>query len=218
MSMNFKERLEYYIHCRRVGLELWKKVFERATKQDLQRCAQMLNMWQKPGTFVLESDYDVDVLSEFYCFNYKKDGKTAAQIYAEEVGPANADEALVLNGGLNSYSSLFVIEDLFPTEKTLFMSDLLQKDQDKFEFIDLSLSLSLPIGYVFYTRWVPLGEVNMLSGASLAFHPGFVRKFRRLSLPLKRKIKIKDKQIRRFLLFWQLYRKYGLPVKSEDIT
>ena len=215
--MSLQSRFDHYKRQRLAAKDLWTEIFKTAEKEHLVEAAKMLGMWEEPDQLLVEDEYEFDMFTEFYLFNYKIEGKFPVEIYAGHYSPSGEDKRMALESGVNSKMSLFLIEKVKPKERSIFIIDLLNLEEEH-EFMDFTMSQRPDMkGCLLFTRLLSFPQFNMLTGATMPFPPTFFRKYRKLYFMLGRKYKTKDKEIKRFQVFWRLYQEYGIPMKNVDI-
>lgn len=180
--------------------------------------AKMLGIWEEPDRLNTKDEFEFDVFTEFCLFNYKIEGKSPVEKYALSHTLKDAKKRKILESGLNSKASLFLIEKIDQTKRSVFVTDLLHLEEE-YEYMDFSMSRQPAMqGYLLFTRLLPLPPINMLTGATMPFPPAFLPKYRKLYNKLGQNMKTKDKETRQFQIFWQLYQEHGIPMKNVDIT
>lgn len=215
--MNLQDKFDDYKRLRLAAKDLWTEVFGKAERVYLVNAAKTLGIWEEPDQLLVEDEYEFDLFTEFYLFNFKIEGETPVEIYTKHYTPDDKDQKLALESGVNSKSSLFLVKTVKPDERSIFVIDLLDSKQE-YEFMDFTMSQDPYIkGGLLFTRILPFSRLNMLTGSTMPFPPTFFRKYRKLYAALSRKYRTKDQEIKKFQIFWHLYLEYGLPMRYEDL-
>lgn len=212
--MNQKKKFNLYVRQRSVAKDLWSKIFQTAERQHLVKAAKLLDIWEEPDQLLVESDFEFDLFTEFYLFNYRIAGKSPVEIYAAAYSSDNEVEQMLLNSGVNSKPSLFLVNKINPGKRTISIIDLLNLEV-AYEFMDFTMSQQPHlVDHVLYTRLLPLPQINMLTGATMPFPPEFLQMYPKLYRESGKKLKTQNKEIKQFQVFWHLYQAYGLSMSN----
>ena len=203
--------IDKYREFRVVYMDLTSRIF-KAPKGDLKRAAKRLNLLHE-DTFVFDDDEEVNWLTDFVL--YEKNGRTDRLIdrFKREGHQLSMMESQLLDSVILNKSSLYEIVEVIPEANTVVLLDLISKEE--FEIMDIGLSSnSAFVGYLLFTRLIPIEETNMTSGILLVFTSDkklmLYNAIRKRSIG-RRKFKAKNR-ISRKTLFEKMvdcYRKYG---------
>ncbi len=214
--------LKRYLELREVGKNLHIPMMDEpklAFDKFLKASGHFLGMIEKikgKETFVFEEENEMDILNDFAFFEYLENGKNYIELYYElHKAKLKPLEKEVLEAMQNHFTSLFEVVEVNPADHELTLQDVLFEEEDVV-IIDRNYSKSAVLGSLIFTRIIPFEDLNMTSGFSFPFY----EKSRNLILN-EHKLNMKkpsghsaDERI--FKSFFQLYKKYGIPVLYKD--
>lgn len=208
-------RVEQYRAFRKASSELGRKVIKKALDREaMDRAGKLLGI-AHGKVLVFSDESETGVMADFALFDCRVNGKNAFESYRETVGWENETEKAILDGFLASYTSLFGITSIVVGEATLILRDLLNQAVN-LKLVDVALSQTTSPGWLVFTRLVPFDEgVNMTSGMAFVF-PGHLEAYLlRQYKKLANKVMSDSEAVRRFVAFYELHKKNGLPIRYE---
>ena len=164
-------KLTDYRAIREAGKELGSKIFKFAVdnnKQELISAAKLLGLWDGK-MFIFDSESDSDTLMDFIVFEKSTQNIPAFKRFQMSNPELNDLQQENMNGIFNNYSSLFEVKSTDPTGNTVILEDLLDANRKEFVLMDIGMSKTARPGFIFYTRLIPIRDINMTSGASFIF-------------------------------------------------
>lgn len=200
-----------YKKYREVSRELNDNIVNSYMDEDVIDGVSKLFGIREGNTLVLESEDEGDILMDFAIHDYRVDNKNAIEIYQETTGGKNDVEKTLLNAYLASYTSLFKINSVLPSESALILTDSLN-NKDEIKLIDIGFSQSAKPDYLLFTRVVQLPELNMTSGMAFIFPGESERYLLKQYKILGKKVKSNNEAIKRFVAFFKLNRTDGAEV------
>jgi len=204
-------QLKEYKAFRRAYRELNHKIMEKQLKNDqLSGSGELLGIVQR-GTLVFKNEEETNVLMDFALHEYREQDKNVIAIYKEEIDGESAMERLILKALLSSYTSLFRITTVSPSEGLTALSDLLG-DGQPVKLMDIGLSQCATPGFLLFVRLVPFRDVFITSGISFVFPPGLERNLLEKYEQLRGKTEPDRLSLERFIYFFNRNRKEGLRV------
>ncbi|MDO8691653.1 MAG: hypothetical protein Q7R39_16890 [Dehalococcoidia bacterium] len=208
-------RVEEYRAFRKASSELGKKVIKTALDGEaMDQGGKQLGVVHDK-VLVFDDQTGPGVLADFTLFDCRVNGKNAFESYREMAGRENEAEEAILDGFLASHTSLFRIASIAPGEATLILQDLLSHATN-LKLVDVALSETASPGWLVFTRLVPFTEgLNMTSGIAFVF-PGHLEAYLlRQYKKLARNVRSDSEAARRFVAFYELHKKNGLPIRYE---
>ncbi|MGB7294214.1 MAG: hypothetical protein WBC70_01365 [Candidatus Aminicenantales bacterium] len=200
-----------YKAFRRAYRELNNKILEKCLKKDqLFGSASLLGIVRK-GTLVFDHEEETDALMDFVLHEYQEKGKNAIALYREKIGGESARERAILNALLSSYTSLFRIDAVSPSESLTTLRDLLGEGQPV-RLMDIGLSQCATPGFLLFVRPVPYKDMFITSGISFVFPPGVERNLLEKYGQLRGKTEPDRLPLERFVYFFRRNRADGLRV------
>ena len=163
--------LSDYRAIRESGKELGSKIFKYAVdnnKQDLVSTAKLLGLWNGK-MFTFESENDSNALMDFMVFEKPALIAPAFKRFHLSNPGLNDVQLEHINGMCNIFSSLFEVKSIDRMGNTLVLADLLDNDRKEYLLMDIGLSKTAPVGFVMFTRLIPIRDINMTSGATFGF-------------------------------------------------
>jgi len=208
-----KKLIEKYKTYRKIGMKLNHKIMDKCLDRDtLKKSAKLLGIIRK-GVFVFENEDETSVLMDFALNDYRFANKTVVERYREKYSWKNKVEKDILDALTNSYTSLFKITAIKPLENTLILKNLLNNKENNIKLIDIAFSKTLTEeNFLIFTRILKFKDFNMTSGVSFLFPPD---KENYLIKQYNKKIsdiKLNNKTLERFIIFYKLSKKHGLDV------
>ena len=166
-SAEFANRAELvarYRQIRGVASRLGNELLEGVSKSGFHAAGRRLGILRGEA-LILRAKEDLAVMTDYCLYEIRENGRTAVEKYLiqSQLDP-ESNEMLVLRAMQHAVYSLFEIESLAPGFGVR-VRDLLS-DESTFA-IDLGMSSSGEVGYVFAGRLLTMTEFSMFSGASI---------------------------------------------------
>jgi hypothetical protein len=126
-----KIRIRKYQQYRGIAQKLSEKVIEKFTdNQSLKVVGKLLGITEGK-TVMLDSEEELNFITDFSLFEYQVEGKNFVQRYQEdETAKKTEIEMEILTAQSLSYTSLFKIPETDPVNATVTLSDLLNNNQE----------------------------------------------------------------------------------------
>jgi hypothetical protein len=210
-------QLKEYRAIREAGIELGQKIFNLSTgifKNELISAAKLLHMWDGK-IIVFDAESDTEILMDFMVFEKPTQNAPAYQRFYDSKPELTGLQRENMNGILNFYSSLFEVKHIDSINNMLVFVDLLDANRKEYELMDVGLSQTASVGYIFYTRLIPIRDINMTSGMAFVFENIFKDKLlSAISLvAFKKRRKLTSTEM--FLLIHEKNCQYGLKTRAE---
>ena len=184
--MNISKKYKEY---RRVGIELNKKIAEKMLEEfDLDGAVNLLGFDRQGQTIIFDSEFEMDVMSDFFRFESIKDGKRPIDVYKEEYPPTSEIEKEILESLVDSHSSLFKIERIDREKNIIWLSDILNEKQNIL-LVDIGLSTSTEVGFLMFTRLISFDDFCMTFGISFVFNSNLESYIKRRHKKIMKKLK-----------------------------
>jgi hypothetical protein len=167
---------------------------------------------RKGQEVMLDDEDELPAVMDFALHDCRLDGKTAVEIYEDEVEGKDEIEREILAGMRRSYTSLFRIESVRRASRILVLTDLLT-EREPVEMIDVNLSDTAVPGLLIFLRLVPLTDFNMSAGFGFIFPAERETYLLRQHKVIMRKVKSEDTAVQRFVAFFKLNQRVGLEMR-----
>jgi len=205
----FMALIRDYKRYREVGQRLCDKIMRRAlSERALNESGTLLGILRQ-GVFVFHREEDMNVLMDFALNEYKSGTKNAVQIYREKFGWKNDLEKELLDSLLSSYTSLFKIVSVLPSENTVILYDLLNDKKD-IKLLDINFSRTADPGLLIFTRLLPFKDFNITSGMAFVFPKNTENFFLKRYKKLTEKTEPDALSLKRFIFFYNWNKTKGL--------
>ena len=161
------ELLDRYKHLRNVGRDLNSALIKQIPRTAISECGKKLKLI-RGKVFVVGNESEFEILFDYCLYNYRRKNKNTIERYLENYPPPPlSDEMILLQAMVQSYYSLFVVEDIH-AGKGATLRDMLR---DKLILLmDMGMGESTRIGMVFAGRVLPLTDFYMTSGTFIPIH------------------------------------------------
>jgi len=210
--MNISKKYKEY---RKAGIELNKKITEKMLKGfDLDGAVNLLGFDKQGQTIIFDSEFEMDVMSDFFMFESIKDGKRPIDAYKEEYPTTSEIEKEILESLIDSHSSLFKIEGIDKERSIIWLSDILNEKQNIL-LVDIGLSTSAEVGFLMFTRLISFDDFCMTSGISFVFNPNLESYLKRRHKKIMKKLKIENDSTKKFVAFFRLSKECGMEVMNQ---
>ena len=161
--------IKRYIQIRNISKELNSKIIKNGFNRNIiMKAAGLLGIAGKNDSVTFASEAESDVLTDFVIYERISGSRSVVETYQEKIVGINNIEKIILEAFTSSYTSLFKIIAVSEPEKTLLISDILNK-KDNLKLIDINFSETSKPGMLLFTRLVPFNKFNMTSGISFIF-------------------------------------------------
>ncbi len=209
--------IEEYKKYRQIGMELNQKIMEVSNDlipNALLKSAKLLNLVNKDGTLIFDSEYETHILMDFMITEYQTKERRVVEIYKEKIGGENDIENEILDGLIASYTSLFKVVSTSKKEKTLTLYNILNK-QDTVEIIDINLSNTATPNFLVFLKVIPLKYFNMNSGILFIFQSALEKRILNKYKLFRKSVRTSSSSIKRFIAFHKINKIYGLETRGE---
>jgi hypothetical protein len=212
-----KIRIQKYQQYRGIAQKLSEKVIEKFTdNQSLKVVGKLLGITEGK-TVMLDSEEELNFITDFSLFEYQVEGKNFVQRYQEdETAKKTEIEMEILTAQSLSYTSFFKITETDPVNATVTLSDLLNNNQE-LKIININLSQTAYPGLLIFTRIEPFADFNVSSGMFALFSGDSERSLLKKMKIMMRKVKSDLESVQRFVAFFKLNRKEGLMTKTAEV-
>ncbi|TDT58467.1 hypothetical protein [Fonticella tunisiensis] len=185
-----------------------EKIIKSLEREAIINSAKALDMIDDKGNIIYDDESDLNYILDFAIYEYKINGKNAVERYAEKHAPENEMEERALKALLNSYTSLYRVVNISPSKPVIFLKDTFNQSKN-IRLVDISLSKTMGISSLIYTRVLPYPELNMTSGAPMIFDDSLETSLTSSYMMLAKE-KIEDSSANKYIFFYNAYRMYGL--------
>lgn len=164
---------------------------------------------------VLENDEEINFLIDFYLHEFLSNGQTMLERYRTDRSDLEAIEVNYLDAAKASYTSLFEVKSVNPTESSVTVIDLLSSSDDSLSVININLSKTIKPGYVIFSRLLPYNEFNAFSGMYAVFDEGSNRGLLKRYKVMKKRIKSDRESVQRFVSCFKINRVLGITILAQ---
>jgi len=210
-------KLSDYRAIRESGKELGSEIFKYAVdnnKNELISAAKLLGLWNGK-MFIFDSENDSNALMDFMVFEKPVQNTPAFKRFHLSNPGLNDVQLEHINGMYNNFSSLFEVKSIDRIGNTLVLTDLLDNDRKEYLLMDVGLSKTAPVGFVLFTRLIPIRDINMTSGATFGFKSMYKDKvLSAISLAtFQKRRKLNSNEI--YILMHNKNRQFGMETRTE---
>ncbi len=162
---------EEYILFREVGKNLNNKILNAKPniKNDIDLTAKILKV-KKNGQIDIESDNDTDFFFDFLIYEKISRGMTVLEYFYQNGTDLIELEEEILEGQINSFSSLFEISNIVTEKHEVTLTDILNAKSPNYQLMDLNFSKMAKTNMLIYTRLIPLRDTYISSGVNFVFN------------------------------------------------
>ena len=211
--MDAQERIEIYQDYRNAARDYLSHTVTEIDNygRNMKRIGKLLGLYRE-STMVFEDERESLALIDFTLSERLFNGKSKIE---QELDCGRVkDEKLIkiLMGYKNSTTSLYEVTRTDKATSTVYLHDILGDGGDT-SFLDIQFCDSAQAGVLLFLRLVSLDEIRMTSGSAFVFdgdHKDMLLK--RYGYLLKANYAI-NPSVTRFIVFFKLNRKYGLPLE-----
>jgi hypothetical protein len=213
MFFKVKYNINKYKKYREVGKILNHKIIDRFIGRDIILLSGKylgLVSLVKKNTLIFDNESETAALMDFAINEYQTNGINAVQLYKDKVILKNDIEVEILDALVKSYTSLFKITNIKRNETKLILSDVLNKNNEQIEIIDIGFSQTARAGLLIFLRIVPFADFNITGGYGFPFNGDLEEYLLKEYKHLVKQIKSSSESIKRFVSFFKLYRRHGI--------
>jgi hypothetical protein len=210
-------KLSDYKAIREAGKKIGGDIFNYAVdsnKNDLVTAAKLLGFWNGKA-MVFDSENDSETMMDLMVFEKITSNLPACNRFQMSNPKLNDLQLENMNGILNNYPSLFEVKSIDSIGNTLVLEDLLDASRKEYVLMDIGMSKTARLGSVFYTRLIPIRDINMTSGASFIFEKIYKEKL--LSAisfaAVKKRRKLTSTEM--YILMHEKNRQFGMETRTE---
>ena len=210
-------KLTDYRAIREAGKKLGGDIFKYAVesnKFELVTTAKLLGFWNGK-MMVFDSENDSDILMDLMVFEKITSNIPACKRFQMSNPRLNDLLQENMTGILNNYPSLFEVKSLDSIGNTLVLEDLLDDSRKEYVLMDIGMSKTVRLGFIHYTRLIPIRDINMTSGVSFIFEKIYKDKLlSAISLAaFKKRRKLTSTEM--FILMHEKNRQFGMEIRTE---
>lgn len=207
--------LEDYKEKRKKFRDLHSRILNSVSSSYGYKAAEVMGILENKR-IVFESYPERDAHLDFTVYGEIEDGNSALSNYLNDHDAKNEEEEEFLKIMEQSVVSFYEITGVDPENNTIMLADILNPSH-VYKVIDVALSGSAKEKTLICTRLFHLGSYSMTSGLLFLFSPDHREYILRRSRKMMKKMKGANKSDKRFLAFFDLNRRDGLPAMLEDV-
>jgi hypothetical protein len=207
--------LNQYNELRRVGMQLSEDIPKiYSLEESFPQIIRMLGIGQGRQIF-LEKEEEINFIIDFYLHEFLSNGQTILERYRADYPDLKPIEIVYLDAAKASYTSLFKITGVNPTESSLTVLDLLSSSDQPLSIINVNLSKTAEPGYVIFSRLLPNEQFNTFSGMYAVFDEGNDRALLKRYKVMKKRVKSERESVQRFVACFKLNRLLGVTIRTR---
>lgn len=207
--------LKQYSQLRRVGKYLSEEIPKiYGLEESLPVITRLMGVGHGQK-IVLENDEEINFLIDFYLHEFLLNGRTMLEHYRSDHADLEATEVKYLDAAKASYTSLFEVKNVNPTESTVTVIDLLSSSNDPVSVININLSKTIKPGCVIFSRLLPYDEFNTFSGMYAVFDEGSNRGLLKRYKVMKKRIKSDRDSVQKFVACFKINRVLGITILAQ---
>lgn len=207
--------LKQYNRLRRIGQHLSEEIPKLySVEKSIPKIIRTLGIGQGQQ-IVLENEEEINFIIDFYLHELLSNGQTMLERYRTDHPNLRAMEIAYVDAAKDSYTSLFKITDLNPTESSVTVIDLLRPSDQPLSVININLSKTARPGYVIFSRLLPYEQFNAFSGMFAVFNEGSDRALLKRYKVMKRRVKSDRESVQRFVACFKLNRILGIEILTR---
>ena len=207
--------LNQYNELRRVGMQLSEDIPKiYSLEESFPQIIRMLGIGQGRQIF-LEKEEEINFIIDFYLHEFLSNGQTILERYRADYPDLKPIEIVYLDAAKASYTSLFKITGVNPTESSLTVLDLLSSSDQPLSIINVNLSKTAEPGYVIFSRLLPNEQFNTFSGMYAVFDEGNDRALLKRYKVMKKRLKSERESVQRFVACFKLNRLLGVTIRTR---
>lgn len=209
--------LKRYKQLRKLGLKLSEEIPEiYGLEKSLPYIVRVMGLGQMQN-IMLESEEEINFLMDFYLHEYQENGQTLIDRYRADHPEADDLVIAYLDAAQASYTSLFKVIAVNPIEKTVTLSDLLNRSDETLTVININFSQTAKPGYVLFSRLLPYADFNAFSGMYAGFPDGGDRALLKRYKVMKKRVKSDRDSVQRFVACFKLNRVLGMESATRQV-
>jgi hypothetical protein len=207
--------LNQYNKLRRSGIWLSEEIPKiYGLEESLSEIVRVFGIGQG-RKLLLENEEEINFLIDFYLNEFLSNDRTMLERYRADHSNLDPIEIIYLDAAKISYTSLFKVIEINPTENSLTVIDLLGSSDQPLSVINVNLSKTGKLGYVIFSRLLPNKQFNTFSGMYAIFDEGSDRALLKRYKVMKKRVKSDRESIQRFVACFKLNRVLGLTILSK---
>ena len=206
------KNLKKYKSYREVGKELNDKIIDRYVGREIILLSGKYLGLVKKEALMFDNESETVALMDFAINECRINGKTAVELYKEKVRVVNDIENEILDGLINSYTSLFKITNIKRSEKKLILTDLLKNDDNPIEIIDIGFSQTAASDFLIFLRIISFADFNITGGFGFPFNKDSEEYLLKEYKHIAKRVKSSKESIKRYVAFFKLYKRHGIEI------
>lgn len=164
---------------------------------------------------VFDSESDSETMMDLLVFEKITPNLPACKRFYMSNPEQNDLQQEHMNGILNNYPSLFEVKSIDSIGNTLVLEDLLDASRKEYVLMDIGMSKTARLGFIHYTRLIPIRDINMTSGVSFIFDKIYKDKLLSAFSLAAFKKRRKLTSVEMFILMHEKNRQFGMETRTE---
>lgn len=207
--------VEEYKRIRKKLIEVHGGVLERATNEDIYEVAEEMDVLEN-RKIVLVDELEKDAMMDFFIYREAANRKSKVALYKEAKTNQKEEEEKLLKAMVASETSLYEVVEVQREEKMIKLKDIFNPSR-VVTIVDLAMSETADKDVLIFTRLIHLDSFSITSGLIFTFRYNHLEFLRKRSRKLMKKVKAHSESDQKFITFFKLNRREGIPFILEDV-
>jgi hypothetical protein len=216
------DELALYKDIREASRSWFPKVMNHPATQPFSifKAARKLGLPISDRTIIFDDELEQAMLMDYYLFDYRPDKLAPAESCTFADGDLKPREVAFHQASLASFTSLYEVVDVHPTQPRFLLRDLLLSPQPDLWLTDVNLTASFRRNgpALLYTRCITVEGLTLTGGFSLGFSPEHKSLLVKNHWQAMYSVPAVRKPGRRTPFFYVQHRRHGLPQAIEKLT
>jgi hypothetical protein len=208
--------LQEYKDLRKKLREIHNNILELVSQDDATKAAKLLGTLENKE-IVLESPTEQDAHMDFFVYGEIFNGSSKLAIYKKKHNEENNEDHKLMKVMEKSDTSLYEVVEIDRENKTVLFKDVLHPSNEVFKVVDTGMSETLNENILVFTRLLHLENFSMTSGLIFIFRREHQEYLLRRSRKIAKKLENGNDSDKRFIAFFELNRRDGMPALLEDV-
>lgn len=208
--------LQEYKDTRHKLRDIYNNILDLVSQNDAIKASKLLGTLEN-REIVLESPSEKDAHMDFLVYGEIFDRTSKLAIYKKNPIEVNKEIDVLLQAMEASEISLYEVTEIDRERKTVWLKDILHPSKEVFNVVDTGMSETLNENILVFTRLLHLEKYSITSGLIFVFRREHQEYVRRSSRKIAKKLKYGTMADKRFIAFFKLNRRDGLPFLLEEV-
>lgn len=209
------DKIKEYKHIRKRLVEIHHRIIDSLTGKNILQTARVIGIVENK-TIVFESELEQDALMDFAVYRQMDSGKSKIAEYVATNANIDEDEENLLKAMIETKTMLYEVIEVNRIDKTIKLKEVLN-NSGIFTVVDLGMSETIDENVLIFTRLIHLETFSITSGLIFTFKHEHLEYLKKRSRKMMKKIEAENDSDKRFIAFFKLYRRDGIPFMLEEV-